>query len=134
MPNIKRPKVYKGSELPSTGKMSAIKTDLKRVPSKSVGSPKSSGIKTPSIKITSSGGGQFVRPASKKRSMGATQDPIKSVKTTANKKPINYNVKTGTSETPPQPSQHQPSQPLDKIPQNWREKKGTTKSKNNYGG
>ena len=137
--------VHKGSELP--GKMSAIKTDLKRVPSKSVGSPKSSGIQSPSIKITSSGGGQFVRPASKKRSMAPMGDPIKSVQTTAKDKPINYNLvesskkdfkkfigekEMGTSETP-----HKGTPPTsfeEKAPQKDTKKGKPTKSKNNYGG
>ena len=131
MPNIKRPKVYKGSELPSTGKMSAIKTDLKRVPSKSVGSPKSSGIKTPKIEIsgTNVGGGKFTRSANRSFSTSPKHESFHGIKTTSNKaKKINYNLEpTNAGKSLPDTSQP-------KIPQKWHGKTQPTKSKNNYGG
>ncbi len=119
--------VHKGSELP--GKM---KKDFRRVPSKSVGSPKSSGIQSPSIKITSSGGGQFVRPASKKRSMAPKGEPIKSVKTTAKDKAINYNLVEGSKKDSKKFSQKEMG--TSETPQKQVKKGQPTKSKNNYGG
>ena len=93
MPN-KRRKVHKGSELPSTRTMSAIKSDLKRNPGKAI-SVKSRGIEKPSIEITSSGGGRFTRPASMHRTTAPKGEPISNVPTTSKKKSINYNLKYG---------------------------------------
>jgi len=107
MPNKKRPKVYRGSELPSADKKSAIKSNLKRNPSKPISVINSGlpGIKTPKIEIsgTNVGGGKFTRSANRPRSKAPTGDPIKTVQTTAKNKKINYNLEpTNTKSMPDQ--------------------------------
>jgi len=104
MPNKKRPKVYRGSELPSADKKSAIKSNLKRNPSKPISVINSGlpGIKTPKIEIsgTNVGGGKFIRSANRPRSKAPTGDPIKTVQTTAKNKKINYNLEPANTNQP----------------------------------